>query len=185
MLTMLIAYDENGDVVATLDHMVARDEDGNVVGLVDFESHEEADGSLTDVWQVGNAVGSGTWPEWIGSKAYEFKVEREGKRIKALVHKQSGHRREKAAVKAAINERIKAANGAPADIRDIVGGPDRPLLIDDEGRTRPRQKVERPNLPVTRIGNLNGGGNNGNLGPSGAVPREGTGPKAHNGPNKA
>jgi hypothetical protein len=35
-----------------------------------------------------------------------------------------------------------------ADIRDLVGGPDRPLLLDENGKTMARPKVERPNLPV-------------------------------------
>lgn len=34
------------------------------------------------------------------------------------------------------------------DLRSIVGGPDRPLLLDEDGKTMERPKVERPNLPV-------------------------------------
>ena len=92
---------------------------------------------LRDIWDVENAVGSGTWPEWIGGRAHDFKVETDPstKRIKALVHKTSGHRRTRSSVEAAISKRIKDATGQPADIRDLVGGPTRPLVLDDEGKT--------------------------------------------------
>ena len=53
----------------------------------------------------------GTWPEWIGGRAHDFKVELQGKQIKALVHKASGHRRERAPVEAEISRRIKAGQG--------------------------------------------------------------------------
>lgn len=172
-LGMLLAYDDDGNVVGTLDHMVARDADGTVVGLVDFAAHEEAGGEHTDIWQVQNvqtdadgtvtewaAKGSKVWPEWLGGRAHEFKVELEGpagkKRIKALVHKESGHRRERAAVDAAIEQRVKdATKDEPADIRDLVGGPDRPLLMDDSGRDRPKTKpVAKKQLPF--IGRIDG-----------------------------
>lgn len=151
MLTMLLAYDAAGDVIATLDYMVARDTEGNVTGLIDFDAHEVAGGAMTEVWSAEGAVGSKVWPEWIGSQAYAFRVELNGppgqKRVTALVHAGlsetddhpavpgSGHRRERAPLEAAIAARIAAAAGAPADIRDLVGGPDRPLLLDDGGRT--------------------------------------------------
>jgi len=105
MLCMLIAYDAAGNVVATLDHVVVRDADGEVTGLVDFAAHEGADGKLRDIWNAGSAVGSATWPEWIGGRAHDFRVELDGKRIKALVHKDSGHRRERSAIEAAIKAR--------------------------------------------------------------------------------
>lgn len=154
MLHSLIAYDAQGNVVATLDHMVAKDDEGNVVGLVDFAAHEATGGRLRDIWENSNAVGSGTWPEWLSGRAHDFKVELDPNpgtaraRIKALVHKVSGHRRERAKVEAAIAARIKAAKGEPADIRDLVGGPGRPLLLDDKGKTLPRANVARPALPV-------------------------------------
>ena len=151
MLSMLIAYDAAGDVMGTLDHMVARDDGGDAVGLVDFAAHEQAGGALTDVWNVQGAAGSATWPEWLGARAHDFTVELDGARIAALVHKASGYRRERAAIEAAIAQRIAAANGQPADIRDIVGGPDRPLILDDGGRTAPRVPVRRPNLPLLRV----------------------------------
>ena len=156
MLSMLVAYDADGNIVATLDHMVAGDADGNTIGLIDFMAHEEAGGELTDIWTVDNATGSKTWPEWLGGRAHDFRVELAGpagkKRIGALVHKTSGHRRERAAIDAAIAARIKAAGDEPADIRDLVGGPDRPLHLDDQGRNAPRPVNTRPALPLVGRG---------------------------------
>lgn len=152
MLSMLIAYNADGDVIATLDYMVARDGDGNATGLIDFEAHEAAGAALTDVWNVDGAVGSGTWPEWLGSRAHDFRVELDGpparKRIRALSHRVSGQRRERHVIEARIAQRVTEARDGVADIRDLVGGPDRPLLLDDEGRTLARRPSVRPSLPV-------------------------------------
>lgn len=189
MLCMLVAYDANGSVVATLDSMVARDEDGTVIGLIDFAAHEAAGGRLRDIWENEEAVGSGAWPEWLGSKAHDFKVELDPSpgparaRITALIHKQSGHHRSRADIEAALAERInekkrdaKKAGDVirddlrkrgvkeelialvqdpkpePVDARDLLGGPSKPLLLDDDGKTMKRQKVERPNLPIVGKG---------------------------------
>jgi hypothetical protein len=143
---MLVAYNAAGEVTAILDHLVARDAAGRVIGLVDFAAQEVA-GELTDVWNVEGAAGSGTWPEWLGAKAHDFRVERANGRITALVHKSSGQRRERAAIEEAI-EAVEPDDKGRRDIRHIVGGPDRPLLLDDEGRTTPREPRSRPNLPV-------------------------------------
>ena len=155
ILSMLLAYDSQGQIVATLNYMVAKDEAGRVVGVIDFDAHERAGGEMTQVWHHEGATGSKTWPEWIGGRAHDFRVELAGpagnKRIAALVHKVSGVRRERAAVEAAIAARIAAANGEPADIRDIVGGPDRPLILDDDGRTKARVPAVMPNLPTIRV----------------------------------
>lgn len=152
MLAMLIAYDNSRDVIATLDHLVARDADGQAVGLVDFEAHELAGGELTDVWTVDRAAGSKTWPEWLGARAHEFRVELAGpagrKRIVALIHKQSGVRREREAIELAVADRILAAGEEAADVRDLLGGPGAPLRLDDEGRTEPRELLTRPDLPT-------------------------------------
>lgn len=127
----LLAYDADGDVVATLDYVVRYAEDGKPLGLVDFLAHEEAGNEHTAIWRVEGAAGSKAWPEYLGSRAHEYRVERAGqpgkKRAEALVHKVTGERRERAAIEARIADRIAKANGQPADIRDIVGGPDRPL----------------------------------------------------------
>jgi len=184
MLHSLIAWNAAGEVVGFIDHVVAKDDNGNVIGLIDFEAHEAAGGRLRDVFDVENAVGSGTWPEWIGGRAYDFKVELDPNpgqaraRIAALVHKTSAHRRERASIEAAIAERMNEAKVAAkkkgdeqrallkkrgisddvivqftdppikVDLRDILGGPNRPLLLDDAGKTMARPKVTRPNLPV-------------------------------------
>lgn len=170
----LIAWNAQGEVVATLDHMVAKNEDGNAVGLVDFAAHEGAGGRLRDIWEVNKATGSAVWPEWLGTEVYDFTVELDPNpsparaHIAALVHKKSGHRRVRADIEAAISERIAEAHakhrkeaGSDADvsrvavdIKDIVGGPGKPLLLDDEGKTKPRVKVKRPDLPVIRQGNM-------------------------------
>jgi hypothetical protein len=156
MLSMLLAYDADGNVIATLDYMVARDGDDKVAGLVDFAAHEAAGAELTDVWTVGDAAGSKSWPEWLGARAHDFRVELEGppgrKRIGALVHRDSGVRRERAPLEAQIAGQLAASGEEPADIRDLVGGPTRPLELDDEGRTLgPRPTPRRPALPVARL----------------------------------
>lgn len=152
MVGCLIAWDASGEVIATLDALVRYDGRGDPIGLVDFASAERSgplrlreDGSA-GFWRVDRAVGSATWPEWIGSRAHDFRVELDGTRIVALVHKASGMRRERAVIEAAIEERIAAANGKPADIRDLVGGPDRPLILDDEGRTVARVPSGPPRI---------------------------------------
>lgn len=149
MISALIAYDAAGNVIATLDHLVARGEDGEVIGLVDFEAHEAADGRLRDIWEVSEAAGSGTWPEWLGPRVHDFTVELDGKRITALVHKTSGHRRERAKVEAAM-AKVKPDEKGHKDIRHLVGGPGKPLLLDDRGRTLERPKAAPPRLPVIR-----------------------------------
>lgn len=152
MLCCLIAYDATGNVIATLDHVVASDDRGNAIGLVDFAAHEEAGGKFRGIWTVDGAVGSGVWPEWLGSAAYEFRVELTGAtRIGALTHKASGHRRERAVIEAAIAARKADAGDGPVDLRDLVGGPDRPLALDANGRTVLRAKATRPNLPLVGL----------------------------------
>lgn len=152
---MLVAYDAQGRIGATLDYMVQYADDGTPLGLVDFGAHEDAGGEHTDIWQVEGAAGSKVWPEWIGSRAHDFDVELVGppgrKRIAALVHRLSGHRREHGVLDAEISRRVAAAGNFPADIRDLVGGPDRPLLVDDQGRTAIRPVPAASRLPLLRI----------------------------------
>lgn len=149
MLSMLLAYDAAGNVIATLDHLIVTDSAGNL-GLVNFDAIENAGAEMTAAaWTVDGATGSKTWPEWLGAAAHEFRVELAGppghKRIVALVHRQSGYRRERSVIEGEIASRIAAAAGKPADIRDIVGGPDRPLRLDPEGRVYGR---EVPNVSL-------------------------------------
>lgn len=161
MLGMLVAYDAEGAVVATLDYLAVRSADGEMVGLVDFSEVEASGAALADLWRVEGAAGSGSWPEWIGAQAHSFRVEleetfaravprgdRPDQRIRALVHKASGHRRERADVDQAIAARIVAAGHSPADVRDLVGGPDRPLAIDDEGSNRLPDPAVVAEIPV-------------------------------------
>ena len=159
MLASLIAYDADGHVVGTLDYLVAHDEAGNAIGLVDFAAHEAAGGDHTDIWTVDSGdparpvKGSKIWPEWLGSGAHDFRVELAGKtgnkHIAALVHKTSGYRRERAAIEAAVSAVEPNAGGAAANIRHLVGGPDRPLHIDKDGKTAPRLAGGTPkHLPL-------------------------------------
>lgn len=138
MLSMLLAYDDEGNIIETLDWMTITDEEGNVIGAYNFDAIELAGEEMTQLWRHEGAAGSKVWPEWI-DRPKDFRVEKEGppghKRAVALVHRRSGLRRERSAVEHAIADRITRANGQPADIRDLVGGPGRPLRLDENGRT--------------------------------------------------
>lgn len=173
MICGLIGYDSSGNVVATLDYVTARDAAGNVLGLVDFEAHELAGGRMRDVVEFSNAVGSGTWPEWLGMAAHQFTVElSQDKRIAALVHTKSGRRRERAPLEKAIADRIAARRGSPwlgageephashaqeptgqilgggVYIGDLTGGPGKPLRLDADGKTITDPLPPPPSLPV-------------------------------------
>lgn len=125
---MLIAYDAAGRVIATLDYVTVRDEGGEVVGILDFAAHESSGRKLREIWDVDGAAGSGYWPEWLGSAAHEFTVHLDGRQISALTHP-SERTRTRADIERRITERKAEAHGRAADIRDIVGGPNRPLDI--------------------------------------------------------
>lgn len=150
----------------TIEGTTLTDLEGERVGLADFEGHEAEGGALADYGRSGSAVGSATWPEWLrgrdlrnfdiefepGWSRHTARAERPDHRIAALVHKASGHRRERADLEAEIAGRIADAHGEPADIRDLVGGPDRPLLLDDEGRTTVRPVARgRSDLPLLEV----------------------------------
>lgn len=133
-MSALLAYDASGNVIGCADVMVAIDEAGNPIGRIDFDAHEAAGGEHTDIWRVDQAKGSKVWPEHLGGRVHEFRVELEGepghKRIAALVHQVSGHRRERSA----INE---------------PGTPSRPLHLDETGRTaEPIGRGSPAHLPV-------------------------------------
>ena len=150
---MLLAYDADGNVIATLDYMIQYDDDPErtPLGLVRWDVHEEAGGEHTDIWQVEGAKGSKVWPEHLGGKAHDFRVELEGpaggKHIAALVHRESGHRRARSTIETEISRRLKVGHGT-ADIRDLVGGPTNALTLDDKGKTMQRPKIRRPVLPL-------------------------------------
>lgn len=159
---MLLAYDKDGNVLGTLTQLVKyHPETGELLGIEDF-ADDEANGrphmpdpADPEPWRIGHGSwtiyptdgspnpvkGSKVWPEWLGSRAAEFRVELTGKagkkRIEALVHKETGHRRERVAIEAAIADRHAKAKGGPADIRDLVGTPDRSLNIDKDVGPRP------------------------------------------------
>lgn len=134
MMGMLLAYDATGRVVGTLDYLVRHDPDTKaLLGLVDFIATEANGVALSpSVWTVDGAAGSVAWPEWLGPAAHRYRVERAwvgGVHIAtALVDDVTGERRERAPIMEAIADRIAAANGGAADLRDLVGGPDRPIL---------------------------------------------------------
>lgn len=91
---MLIAYDDDGNIVGTLDYMNRYDPDGTP-HPVDFEAHAD---DLLAVWKVGSATGSKVWPGTI-KRPKEWRVEKAGpdgaKHIAALVHKETGERKER------------------------------------------------------------------------------------------
>lgn len=172
MLGMLLAYDDEGRVIATLDYMVHADDAGQPIGLVDFAAAEAAGIELTDIWRVQGARGSGSWPEWLGTRAHEFRVIRDPSRPHPIVELEhvgipdasdekgrrtpirgSGVRRRRADVESSIAERVAVAAGSAADVRDLVGGPDRPLQLDEQGRTVGRAASgSRPRLPTIAPG---------------------------------
>lgn len=145
---MLIAYDIDGNVMATLDYLVARDETGRAVGIVDFVALEDAGGRLRlgpdrphGVWNVPGANGSGSWPEWLGARAHDFRVDVKDGRIVGLIHRDSGKRRSRFLIERAIAKRIRdTPEGEAADLRDLVGGPQKPLRLDGYGESAPQDR---------------------------------------------
>jgi hypothetical protein len=115
-------------------------------------------------------AGASTWPEYLGASFGDFKVElRPGPRggspsVRALVHRKSGHRRDRAEIvrkrEEAIAERLavgRAAakqlglSGVDVDIRDITGSVEKPLRLDKDGRNLdPLAELARPipDLPL-------------------------------------
>jgi hypothetical protein len=166
---MLIRWNADGDVIATSDVMVQRDENGNVIGFIDFAEVEAEGIPLIELVVTPRAVGAGAWPEWLAHQAQDFRVEvdpdfsmhkprgqRPDHRVRALVHKVSGYRRDRVTVENEIKRRIKEAKGKPADIRDLVGGPTKPLLLDAEGRAIERGRVRVRTFPHVTRENENG-----------------------------
>jgi hypothetical protein len=178
MRGMLIAYDEGGNVTNTRSFQNVYDEDtGEAIGTIDFLAAEAAGIPNTAFWKItkydhvyddkGNMTrvpvadqpvkGSKVWPEYLGGEAHQFRVILAGpegdKRIVKLVHRKSGVVRDRAKIEKAIEARKAEAReeGKPADLRDLVGGPTRPLKLDEDGRTRPRAEPKpRPAFPIVR-----------------------------------
>lgn len=149
MLAPLIAYDAGGNITSTIDVLVARDPSGKAIGLYDFEEAERQGIKLRQFWEVPNAVGSGTWPEWLDAERIrEFRVELDHSqplRIRRLVHP-SGHVRHRDRIEAEIQRRHQAevrklgartveVQPVTVDLRDLLGGPGRPLKLDHRGKT--------------------------------------------------
>ncbi len=112
----LLAYDEGGVVVATLDGVWSG------VDPVDLEEHEASGGKLRRYWQVSGAVGSGSWPEYLGASAYRYRVELDPAsplRIVALIDRETGARRERADVEASAIE-VRGGSGSPVE-RSVLG----------------------------------------------------------------
>lgn len=141
----LIAYDRSGGIVAALDFLVAQDADG-AYRLVDFVSAEEAGVRLRSVWEVSGAAGSTTWPEFLGHRFHEFRVELDHGhplRGRRLVHRGSGHTRHRDAIEADIERRKQSRARAGLrrlDASPIVGNMLHPLILDDHGRTLPPER---------------------------------------------
>lgn len=113
-------------------------------------------------------VGAGTWPEHLGTEARNFKVElRPGPKgstplVRALVHRDSNHRRERTTIEETIENRIRgeqqraALEGRPPqaiNATDVIGAPGNPLLLDRQGRNRGRIIISAPNLPFRKVAN--------------------------------
>lgn len=89
-MPILIAWNENGDIIATLDGLFEGTQ------AVDLEEREAAGVRLRTFWNVAGAVASGTWPENIGAEAAQYRVERGADgRVAALIHRETGGRRER------------------------------------------------------------------------------------------
>lgn len=156
----LLGYDRSGGIVTALDFLVWPDGEGGY-GLVDLAEAEASGMRLRHLWDVSGASGSCHWPEHLGERVHEFRVELDRSRSHPavrLVHRGSGHVRERAAIEAAAEQ----AQALPADLREaalaaVLGHPLRPLDLDPDGRTRaqPDRDPEpaappRPPLRVAR-----------------------------------
>jgi hypothetical protein len=88
---MLIAYDDDGNIVGTLDYLNHYNPDGTAY-RIDFEAHAD---DLLAVWKVDKATGSKVWPGTV-KRPKEWRVEKAGpegnRHIAALVHKETGER---------------------------------------------------------------------------------------------
>lgn len=170
---MFIAWDADGNVIATLDTLVYHDPaTGETVGMVDMQTHEATGGRLREIAEVSGAVGAGTWIEELGGQAHDFRVEldpawtREDPAhpflVQALVHKSSRVKRKRADAEQRILAAVEDAQqrGKPLDLEPVIGlaqtSPDAParhLRLAPDGREAPPPAVEpsaEPPFPLLR-----------------------------------
>lgn len=136
----LIAYDRSGNVIAVIEDLVLPDEDG-VMRSVDVEATEADDVKLRDLWEVSGASGSTTWPEHLGPRFLEFRVhidKRFNLRGRRLIHRGSGHARDRDAIEEAVVRRVEETEVTRGrrvvDVRPVLGDSAHPLALDDDGR---------------------------------------------------
>lgn len=111
----LLAWDEGGNVIASLDGVVRSD------GLMDLVAYEAEGNRLRTLWNVNGAVASGTWPEYLGASAHDHRVVVDPSapaRVVALVHRETGVRRERDEV-LALPQSLRGSRGAPAPLGGI------------------------------------------------------------------
>ena len=131
MTMPLVAWNAAGDIVEATEQTMARDPERGIVGVLDFAANEREGIALRDIFVADGAVGSGTWPEFLpANRWHEFRVELvpgwsrsripadTPYRIRALIHRASGHRR--------------------ARPTDVAGSLHRPVELDDLGRDVPQ-----------------------------------------------
>lgn len=155
------ARDETGESITTLE--------GDVAVFADFAAQEEAGGALVDYGANSEATGSATWPEWLHARdvaACELEFEpgwsrhtargaRPAHRLRALVNKASGQRRDRREIEAAIEGRI-AGKRAEAETKAVAMRAGMPAWRDAQGRFLPKPQVAVEPEPAD-IGDLVGG----------------------------
>ena len=147
----LIAYDAQGGIIAVLDFLVVEGAEGHA--LVDFLAAEAAGVKLRTIWEVSGAAGSTTWPEWLGERFHEFSIDLDHAkphRGRRLVHRGSGHIRDRDTIDGDIHRRKQARARAGlhvADLSHIRGNPLHPLELDVHGRTVPPEREPDPERP--------------------------------------
>jgi len=167
---MYIAWDADGNVIATLDTLVYRDPASGEVCMVDMQTHEATGGRMREVAEAEGAIAAGTWIEELGGQAHDFRVEldptwtRENDKpfaVTALVHKSSRVKRKRADAEKRIVAAVKAAQeqGVTVDLDSAIGRaivrpdmPERHLRLGPDGRDAEPASVEPvwPPFPLLR-----------------------------------
>lgn len=147
---VLLAYNADGRVVATLDylspvHPVTQEP----LGRVDLALVEASGAKLRHLYMVEGAVGSGTWPEFLGVAAHDFYVVVDPSyrhRIRYLWHPESDHVRDREDIENAVAMEVVVAaeEGRPPDLSPLIGDIGRRLVVevDAEGRSTGRLAKE-------------------------------------------